>query len=734
MKQQYHLFIIALFLTAFSSAQIAQGPITVDNTTHTPQQLIQDILITGDCANTSNFNSSLAANPTGIAYFERAPKDPLDTTPENFPFENGIVLSTGNAMEAGGPHVNGLSNSNGAPGDDYLTGITGGTNDASFIEFDFVPPINVINFNYLFVSAEYNQGFECDYSDIFAFVLTDLNTGVVSNLAVLPTTDTGDFSVTCTNVRPAVAGSCGAANEPYFDRYNFDATDPTVATNSPIAYGGQTVGLTATGTVIPGNQYRIKLVIADDQDQQLDSAVFLEGGSFGLGITLDVGGLQIVDGVANACNALAGDPPTTVEIVGEVDGSTELPIDYQWSDVNGPIAGANTPNLIVTTTGTYTLTGSFTFPDGSSCSDSKDITINFFDTPVANQPQNLSLCTTNGTGFEEFNFTNQIIDIIGGQANMDVSFHTDPTDAQNNTNPITLLIGGLYTNVTNPETIYVRIDNNGNSDCFDTTQFEISVGDGITTSLPDNTIVRKCDDLADGTENFDITQFDSDILGALAPADHTILYYTTENDAINATNPILNTNPYPSAVAEQIIWVRVEDINNSACNAITSFTIYVDVIPVAVQPLEMRNCDVTPFGEETFDLTTQNEAVLGGPIAGGGLDPALYTVTYHWVDNTNPTTPVDMSIADPTTHTTIAPALSQEIFATVSNNANTDCTTVTSFFIFRDPIYTTAVPSEDLNLTECDYNNTGDLFEVFELRCSNTCYIRCMVYLKLMQR
>ena len=77
------------------------------------------------------------------------------------------------------------------------------------------------------------------------------------------------------------------------------------------------------------NQYRIKLVIADQGDTALDSAVFLEGGSFGLGISLDVSGIQIVNGTANACNSIPGEQPTVVAIEGSVDGNTQLPITYQ---------------------------------------------------------------------------------------------------------------------------------------------------------------------------------------------------------------------------------------------------------------------------------------------------------------------------------------------------------------------------------------------------------------------
>ena len=97
---------------------------------------------------------------------------------EHFPFSEGIVLSTGDALLASGPN-SGLGNaSTGSgqwPGDDDLSALIGEeTNNASTIEFDFVPISNNLSFRFIMASEEYDQGsFECFYSDVFAFLLTD---------------------------------------------------------------------------------------------------------------------------------------------------------------------------------------------------------------------------------------------------------------------------------------------------------------------------------------------------------------------------------------------------------------------------------------------------------------------------------------------------------------------------------------------------------------------------------
>ncbi|MGB1270227.1 MAG: choice-of-anchor L domain-containing protein, partial [Flavobacteriaceae bacterium] len=583
-----HNFWLLLVIYTASINLYSQNPISTNNTTYTPEQLIEDILITGDCANTANYSSSIVAHPNGIAYFER---DATLATP-NFPFANGIVLSTGNAMHAPGPESNTSDTGVLSAGDTDLENIAGitNTNDASYLEFDFTPPTSEVSFNYLFVSEEYNQNFECTYSDAFAFILTDLTTGTITNLAVLPNTNTGSLAVSCTNVRPEVPNSCNAANEQYFDYYNFDNTDPTVSANSPISYGGQTVPLTATATVTPGNTYRIKLVIADQGDSSFDSAVFLEGGSFGLGINLNIDGLQIINGVANACD---GD---NVVIEGEVDASNQLPISYQWQQdgvdmtvANGYPQDENTPTLTVNTPATYTLTGFFSFPDGSSCSDSQSIEVNFYPPPFIDNLIDLTICDANTDGTEEFMLTDNNTEVLGTTQNatdFNITYHSSEQNAIDNATPL----ASPYTNTNITETIWVRIENANNNICFTVGSFQITVGTATTATQPANPIIRLCDIASNGSEFFDLTQFEAEILNTQDPSIYDITYHLNENNAIDNTNAINTPDNYNNNVAQQTIWVRVQDANNDNCFAVTSFEIFLDVVPVANALSDLRLC------------------------------------------------------------------------------------------------------------------------------------------------
>jgi uncharacterized repeat protein (TIGR01451 family) len=254
-------------------------PIIASTTQYTVPQLVNEVLINNPCSTIANITWSTGTTDAtnGIGYFNKGLS--------GFPFEQGIILSTGNAAAVVGPNTTILSGG-GAGGDADLSAIlaaqtppvTGTLNNATKLEFDFVAVTDQINFNFLFASEEYGT-FQCGFSDAFAFILTNLTTGTPPvNLAVLPGTN---VPVTIFNIRDSQYNtSCPSSNLAYFGNYY---ANPTGVLAAPINFNGITVPMTAGATVIPGNSYHIKMVIADYNDTAYDSAVFLQGGSFNPG-------------------------------------------------------------------------------------------------------------------------------------------------------------------------------------------------------------------------------------------------------------------------------------------------------------------------------------------------------------------------------------------------------------------------------------------------------------------
>lgn len=254
-------------------------PITSNTTQYTIPALIEEVLFNDDCTTLSNITWSTGTNfssVNGIGYFEK--------NGSSFPFQKGIVLTTGNALNIPGPNTSTLSDGSGSSwvGDTQLeaivlagTGQTMVSYNATKIEFNFVPQNNFISFDFVFASDEYGT-FQCAYADAFAFLLTDVATNTTTNLAVVPGTTTPISVITIRN--QLYNSQCVSVNPDYFA--GFYGTGGLNIYGASVNFNGITAPMTASATVIPNNLYKIKMVIADRGDTAYDSAVFIEGGSF----------------------------------------------------------------------------------------------------------------------------------------------------------------------------------------------------------------------------------------------------------------------------------------------------------------------------------------------------------------------------------------------------------------------------------------------------------------------
>ena len=186
---------------------------------------------------------------------------------KNTPLEidEGIILSTGHAISAQGPNKGvGYTTSNRTKGDKDLHLLAHyKTYDATYISFDFTSNQNLIRFKYVFASEEYPEYVGSTFNDVFGFFLTDLETGEMTNLAVIPNTE---IPITVNNINHRKHSDFYIRNEE--------------GTSALLEYDGLTKTLIAYSEVIPGRQYRIKLAIADVADDAFDSSVFLKGKSF----------------------------------------------------------------------------------------------------------------------------------------------------------------------------------------------------------------------------------------------------------------------------------------------------------------------------------------------------------------------------------------------------------------------------------------------------------------------
>ena len=267
MKLTYFFF-TSLFLLAnssFSQLTVTSGM--------TPLQYVQGLVGPGITVS----NVSYLGNVDQIGTF--------DGSTSNIGFDAGLVIAAGPVNGLVGPAINMDA---GQPGSglsdpDLLSvaqsvssnpsaGTISSTNDAAILEFDFVPSSNVAGFNFVFASDEYLTYVNTVFNDVFAFFVSGPGfsgpfvspagfPGGAENVAVIPGTST---PITISTIHPGLNAS-----------YYVDNSGGTTHTMN-----GFTIPIPVELSVECGEVYHFKLAVADCQDDFLNTAVFLEAGSF----------------------------------------------------------------------------------------------------------------------------------------------------------------------------------------------------------------------------------------------------------------------------------------------------------------------------------------------------------------------------------------------------------------------------------------------------------------------
>ncbi|MFD1063434.1 choice-of-anchor L domain-containing protein [Winogradskyella litorisediminis] len=578
---KYISLIYALLICTFCLAQ----NITVDSQSLTPQELIEDILIDSDCIENVVVTNAVSGDFGGTEFSYGT----FDATGTTFPFERGIVLSTGRLSNVPGPN-NSLSDDD-APGwngdDDLEFSLQEtGTTNATIIEFNFTAITNQISFRYLFASEEYqeNNPNTCNFSDLFGFLVREAGTNdPYENVALVPGTNT---PVKVTTVTPGITGSCPPLNEDFFGQFN--------QTVSPINFNGQTDVLVATATLIPNVEYNIKLVIADEFNARFDSAVFLEAGSFEL--TRDLGENRLQSSFNPLCEN------ETLILDATIAGNN----GYDWFR-NGmlvqsdPIGCTNCGTFEVTQDGTYTVEVTL----DNSCVANGEIIIEYATNPVASNTQIIE-CDSNQDGLTIYDLFAANDAVTNNDNNLYVTdFFLSEQEAIDDTNPI--LNPNSFENTIPNQIVFARVENPFG--CFDIAEVVLQISNNIL-NIP---IIESCDfDDIDGFTTFNLNDATMAIENQI-PINADVTYYETENDAFFNQNP-LNLQ-YENIVADaQTIFVRVD--SNNDCFAISEVNLEVLFTP------EISDDETVIYCTNTFPETIR--------LQGGVLNDLPNNYFYEW--------------------------------------------------------------------------------------------------------
>lgn len=275
-------------------------------------------------------------------------------TSSNLGLATGVVLATGQVPLVVGPNMNpSLTVPPAFPvntPDPDLAFIETMQRCVAVLEFDFIPTGDSISFRFVFGSEEYPEYVCSQFNDVFGFFLSGPGisgsfTNNAINLGVLPGTE---VPVAINTVNSGTPGMLGGG------AYVCAASDPNWQSNSvyyvnntggaTVELDGFTVPLQARAAVQCGQVYHIKIAIAHAGDASLDSAVFIEGGSFSSSGSLSVSvTTPLNDGtLTEGC----GEALVTVERP-STEGDANIQLTYGGSGITAEDLAGNLAQVII---------------------------------------------------------------------------------------------------------------------------------------------------------------------------------------------------------------------------------------------------------------------------------------------------------------------------------------------------------------------------------------------------
>ncbi|HLT34603.1 MAG TPA: T9SS type B sorting domain-containing protein [Aquaticitalea sp.] len=372
-----------------------------------------------------------------------------------------------------------------------------------------------------------------------------------------------------------------------------------------------------------------------------------------------------------------------------------LGADYIWS-LDGNVLPNTDFDLVVNQSGHYQVYINLNTGD---CDVEGQAFVSFHGIPVANQPTDIVNCDVTETS--SFDFTTQDTNVLGAQDALiyDVRYFTSQEDANLGLNEI----NGAFNNTSNPQEIFVRVENSNNSNCFDTTSFFIEVFiTPVVTSVSD---VVVCDtdyagNAIDGFSTFDLSSYTSGVLGTQDSNSYTVTYHNSMADADSGDNALsdsyVNTTPY-----NEEIFVRIENNANTDCYSTDSFVLTVNDSPEAIDTTLIQ-CDEDGIreGYTVFNINQVVEDITNGA--------TNREVTYFlsYTDAIDGTNEIDSNAFEN--------FLNPQIIVAKVSDTNTGC-----YDMALVTLQASTTSSYNATLERCDDDGSEDGFYDFDLTAAN---------------
>ncbi|MFC0605361.1 T9SS type B sorting domain-containing protein [Winogradskyella pulchriflava] len=326
-----------------------------------------------------------------------------------------------------------------------------------------------------------------------------------------------------------------------------------------------------------------------------------------------------------------------------------------------------------------------------------------FDVSVNADPQLNTIsdfinCELDPTDPSGFLFVNKDFEIINGQNDMEVQYYETENDAINKDNPIDK--NSMYFANSNPQTIYVRLENVNENSCYKIAPMRIEVKQAPIYNEPND--VYECDINNNGLVSTNLNEKIAEITDGTSQ-NLNVTFHTTYLNARVSANPLpLN---YTSTENPQILYARIEN-TDSGCFEVSTFFVNALSLPEVTFEHTFVGCAINNDTNIEWDLTSKEIEILDGRQY--NIDFTYFTSEADLENNTNP-------IANPESY--VNSSNPETIYVKI-RNATTECyTSVQIELIVNMPPQFNDI--EAYNICEND-DNFVDLSEINEVLLDNT--------------
>ncbi|RMB59416.1 hypothetical protein EAX61_07460 [Dokdonia sinensis] len=300
------------------------------------------------------------------------------------------------------------------------------------------------------------------------------------------------------------------------------------------------------------------------------------------------------------CDGLENDGVDTFDLsINEAlatGNQTDVVVTFHISqeDANAGIDAVLNPSDFTNTSNPQTIFLRIVQDEDNVCFSTDSFLLKIFEQPIIPVLNNQRVCDDiSNDGVSQFDLTLQESEVLNNQEEFVISYHLLTNEALTGDNPINT--DEIYTNITNPQEIFVRLENPLDRDCFDVKSFMLFVdATAPTITLPD---IVQCNEgfersIFDLSENIDDLNLDAQ--------EFVEGYYFNALDALNQENPIENPFNYTNTTSPETVFIRIDDDNPDTCYRLAKFDISIENCPPFVPDGFSPNNDGV---NDTFEIT-----------------------------------------------------------------------------------------------------------------------------------